>query len=397
MILSFLHRTFALSLALSFCFAPLPAVAQQPVEWTHQTSAEGHLPKPEVGRQSAALVLDIDKDGIDDFAIAGWDTPSMVWFKKVGNSWEKYVIDDRESHIEAGGAVYDIDGDGDLDILHGGSWKVNEVWWWENPYPNFSPDKPWNRYTIKSFSEKQHHDQIFGDFDGDGKAELIFWNQRAQKLLFAEIPDDPKSEEAWSFAEIWTWPTEFKYEGLDVIDIDLDGKVDLVGGGMWFKHESGDNFTSHTVDSHYGMSRSVAGDFVQGGRPEIVLNSGDGIGPLTLYQWSEGKWKKKTLLEELKHGHTLQAGDLNGDGNLDIYAAEMFEPGAGPECKQYVLYGDGTGNFVTQVVSTGIGTHEGKLGDLDGDGDIDILQKDFQKDKRVDVWLNAGSQFSLEK
>jgi len=88
------------------------------------------------------------------------------------------------------------------------------------------------------------------------------------------------------------------------------------------------------------------------------------------------------------HGHTLQVGDLNGDGNIDIYTAEMYRPGAGPKCKQWVLYGDGKGNFTKQIISIGIGTHEGKIGDLDGDGDLDILQKDFQEHRRIDVWLN---------
>ncbi len=68
----------------------------------------------------------------------------------------------------------------------------------------------------------------------------------------------------------------------------------------------------------------------------------------------------------------------------------MFDPGPRDACRQMVLYGDGRGGFVTQVVSTGIGTHEGKLGDLDGDGDVDILQKDFQHHQRVDVWLNES-------
>ncbi|OFY61492.1 MAG: hypothetical protein A2X04_17780 [Bacteroidetes bacterium GWF2_41_9] len=68
----------------------------------------------------------------------------------------------------------------------------------------------------------------------------------------------------------------------------------------------------------------------------------------------------------------------------------MYRPGSGDECRQWILYGNGKGQFDIQVLTIGIGTHEGKLGDLDGDGDIDILQKDFQETRRVDVWFNNG-------
>jgi len=35
---------------------------------------------------------------------------------------------------------------------------------------------------------------------------------------------------------------------------------------------------------------------------------------------------------------------------------------------------------------------ESKLGDLDGDGDIDILQKPFELNiPRVDIWINEGT------
>jgi hypothetical protein len=61
-----------------------------------------------------------------------------------------------------------------LDILQGGSWATNEVWWWENPYRNYDPDTLWNLHTIKDSGQKQHNDQIFGDFDGDGKRETGF-------------------------------------------------------------------------------------------------------------------------------------------------------------------------------------------------------------------------------
>ena len=361
------------------------------VKWNHSSSQDGDFPEPDVGRQAAALVFDIDKDGADDFVIAGWrEETSMVWFRHTDQGWKRYLVDNRQSHIEAGGDFYDIDGDGDPDIVQGGSWVINEVWWWENPYPDFAPDKPWNRYTIKDWGQKQHHDQIFGDFDGDGKGELVFWNQQAKKLFITDVPDNPKVKENWRLHEIWSWPKEFKYEGFAQADVDLDGKTDLIGGGRWFKHLEGKRFKENIIDKEYGMSRSVAGDFIKGGRPEIVLNSGDGVGPLNLYEWKDNRWVKKTLIERVDHGHTLQAGDINGDGNLDIYAAEMHSPGAKDACKQWVLYGDGEGNFDIQVISVGIGTHEGRIGDLDGDGDLDILQKDFQHHQRVDIWINEG-------
>jgi hypothetical protein len=82
---------------------------------------------------------------------------------------------------------------------------------------------------------------------------------------------------------------------------------------------------------------------------------------------------------------------VDGDGNLDIYAGEMYDPGSKEKCRQWVLYGDGKGNFEIELLSTGVGSHESKLGDLDGDGDTDILQKDFQHERRVDVWLNGGT------
>ena len=175
------------------------------------------------------------------------------------------------------------------------------------------------------------------------------------------------------------------------MDIDLDGKLDIVGGGNWFKHMEGKKFEAKAIDNDYRFTRSAAGDLIKGGRPEVVIGSGDGVGPLNLYEYKDRKWLKHTLIEKVDHGHTLQTGDINDDGNLDIYTAEMYRPGAGPNCNQWVLYGDGKGYFNIEVLSTAIGTHEGKIGDLDGDEDLDILQKDFQQDRRVDIWLNNGT------
>jgi len=365
--------------------------------WRQISNKSGAFAKADVGAQSSAVVFDIDKDGRDDFVIAGWaPETSMVWFRSATTGLERYLIDNRQSHIEAGGAAFDIDGDGDLDLVQGGSWKTNQLWWWENPHPDHHPERPWRRHTIKDGGRNQHHDQVIGDFDGDGAAELAFWNQQAHALFIADIPATPRDQAAWDLVEIWSWQKEACCEGLAKADIDLDGKVDLIGGGRWFKHSHDKVFRPEAVDANYGFSRSAAGDFIEGGRPEILLGSGDGPGPLNLYEWRGGAWERTTLIANLDHGHTLEVGDINADGHLDIYAAEMHTPGPGSACGQWVLYGDGRGGFEVQVVSTGIGTHEGKLGDLDGDGDLDLLQKDFESERRIDLWFNEGNAICRE-
>lgn len=48
------------------------------------------------------------------------------------------MIDNSILPIEAGGATIDIDADGDLDVVMGADNRGNQVWWWENPYPDYA-------------------------------------------------------------------------------------------------------------------------------------------------------------------------------------------------------------------------------------------------------------------
>ncbi|MBM4019281.1 MAG: VCBS repeat-containing protein [Planctomycetes bacterium] len=370
----------------------VPAGAAARIEWLHLSSTTGELPAPDVGRQVATLILDVDKDGTNDFLVASYE--KIVWYRrdKAAGKWTRYALEDGmpPGSLEAGGDFCDIDGDGDPDIVMGSAYKgQGGVWWWENPCPNFDPKTPWRRHLACQVGG-QHHDQMFGDFDGDGKTDLAFFDNKSARLFLARIPAKPT--DPWPYAEIAALPKEGgPPEGLAKADINGDGKLDIVGGGWWFEHTGGGTFKAHPVNPKRQFSRSAVGAFIKGSPgPQVVLGSGDGVGPLELYRLDGAKWVAKTLIDVMDHGHTLAVGDIDGDGNLDILAGEMHTPGPGDKCKTYILFGDDRGNFQVEVLSAGIGAHESKLGDLDGDGRLDILQKDFQKDRRIDVWLNKG-------
>ncbi len=312
------------------------------VHWKHISSVNGELPVPNQGdQQTACLTLDVDSDGIPEFFVAErTKAPSLLMFRKKGEGWERYIIEARPLRIEAGSAHSDIDNDGDQDIVFGGEGQSNEVWWWENPYPEFDPQVPWKRYTIKHSGKTKHHDQLFGDFDGDGDEELVFWNQGAGILFLSEIPDRPKEKDQWPYKPIYTysmdsemqqfgsagypaWKGVNEHEGLTGLDIDGDGIKDIVGGGRWFKYNGDAAYIENIVDASYTFSRSAAGDFIEGGRPEIVLVVGDGIAPMVLYEWRKGTWTPQIILPEVDNGHTIDVVDFNHDGHLDIFSGEM--------------------------------------------------------------------------
>ena len=82
-------------------------------------------------------------------------------------------------------------------------------------------------------------------------------------------------------------------------------------------------------------------------------------------------WIGHDLLDrDMIHGHTLDVGDVDGDGHLDIFAAEMAKwtesksDPDNPKAEAWIFYGD---------------------------GDLDILNKPYNwQAPRIDVWLNEG-------
>jgi hypothetical protein len=387
--------------------ALLAAAPVAEYKWKHLSSANGDLPAPNKGTEQTSLtVADFDRDGLNDFVVTErTSADAVVLFRHTASGWTRYVIEPQPLHIEAGSIALDVDGDGDLDFIAGGDWKSNEIWWWENPYPDLDPAKPWKRHVIKNSGAPKHHDQAAADLDGCGKPEIVFWNQDAHGLFVARMPADPRNAGPWPITQVYSYsadseppqrgrPAGFRrtneHEGLAIIDIDGDGKPDIVGGGRWFRNVGGLRFQENLIDPAYSFSRAAVGQLKKGGRPEVVFVVGDGEGPLNWYEWVKGTWQPHKIAD-INYGHSLQVLDVDGDGNLDIFCAEQRLNGENPDSKIYIFYGDGEGNFTPSIVDRGYDLHEAKMADVNGDGQLDIIGKPYNyRTPRLDVWLNLG-------
>ncbi len=373
-------------------------------KWERISSEDGTVSLSwKTTQQTGSLSVDIDKDGIEEFVMAGRGQATSIIYLKFDRAigWREFAVEKEALPLETGGTFYDIDSDGDNDLVFGGDTQSNKIWWWENPAPFFNPNVPWHRFEIKTDGENQHQDIVFGDFKQTGKAQLAFWNQGAKTLFVANIPSEVRSEK-WIFEPVFVADKDTKNtKGCVAADVDGDGNKDIVAGNYWFKYVDG-KFKPTKVGEAGG--RVVAAKFRAGKKVQLVFAPSDDKGRLMLYECTgsaeiSANWKDRDLIgRELSHAHTLEAADINDDGNLDIFCTEMVKwdekstTDNNPNAEAFILYGDGKGGFTKTVFQTGSDFHEGKLTDIDGDGDFDIISKSYiWKTPRVEMWLQNGT------
>ena len=79
--------------------------------------------------------------------------------------------------------------------------------------------------------------------------------------------------------------------------------------------------------------------------------------------------------------HEALSGDFNGDGFPDIYVLNI-----GAQNRLWI--NDGTGSFTSAAIATDLGsTYGGAIGDIDGDGDIDLYAANLGANR---LWRNNG-------
>jgi hypothetical protein len=171
-------------------------------------------------------------------------------------------------------------------------------------------------------------------------------------------------------------------------DLNHDGKLDLVTADNGSRTVSvllgnGDgSFGVNTRCSVDGNPCCVAiGDLNRDGKPDLVggfvlLGNGDGTFVKTNY-WDNPR--------------SVATGDMNGDGKLDVVAAYP-DAWYSHNDRVGVMFGDGNGSFAsgTNFTLGPVGTVSLAIGDLNGDGKLDVAVADSAANT-VSVLLGNGN------
>lgn len=188
---------------------------------------------------------------------------------------------------------------------------------------------------------------------------------------------------------------------LTVSDLDGDGNLDVVYCegklnfiGILLGDGSGGFAELQKIDEIAGPAHVEAVDFDVDGDLDLlvacmgwIFPNNDKIGSVIVLE-NEGdmKFKKRTLLDKTSRVTDVQAGDLDGDGLLDLAIAQFGYH----EGEVRVLTNKGGWEFSSEILTEQAGAIHTPLVDLDADGDLDLIALISQQWEEVQAYINQN-------
>jgi hypothetical protein len=318
-------------------------------------------------------LVDVNNNGYLDwvFGMRG----EMYWYQYISPSEWKLRELGKGANTDVGGCALDVTRNGWIDFVVGDSW-----------YENTGDPENENFILHKKNMLSRAHDVIAVDIDGDGIKDIVQLANHA--LVWYKIPENYHDE----------WDSTFVGPGIHggigpagYGDLNGNGFTDIVRGDAWFENVDGKGqiWKQHNVltppdgsrPDKYGLClKTWVVDINNDGLPDIIqaeCDTQDG----RVFLWENVNHAENFVFHLIsaestgQDFHSLAVADFNGNGYLDILS------GGGPLTqgihKLFIwenVAGDGS-EWQEHLILEGKRIHEAVVGDVDGDGDIDIVTK----------------------
>ena len=324
----------------------------------------GAIAVAQVPHPAHVAVVDIDKDGRKDLLVAdlGEFFPGdhkkgavTILRGQPGGGFVPFTIGDfpRVADVEAG----DFDGDGRLDLMVAafGSFRTGEITLLLNRTQDWS-QPVFERKVIDARPGGIHVVPI--DLDGDGKLDFVALLAQHYESVIAYLGD---GQGGFRPQTLYAAPEpSWGSSGIQLADLDGDGDQDILV-------TNGDMFDDGLVKPYHGV------------------------------QWLENRGKLNFVVHPLAllpGAHRAIAGDVDGDGDQDVVASAFTggttSEGGHPLAALVWLEQGPRGHFTRHTISASLPLYAtADLGDVDGDGDLDIVTGLFSLQSHSEHWLEV--------
>ena len=346
---------------------------------------EIEVPKPKLGkgfrlhtinadsRFEAAGILDVNRDGKLDIFCGGF------WYE--APNWKKHFVREVKEqgnyYYDFANLPMDVDGDGWVDIANA-AWHNKKVFWARNPgkaggaWEVFDVDTPGNMETALAY-----------DINGDGQLDVLP-NIMSQAAWY-EFHRDASAPQGVRW-EKHPLPQEAAGHGLGAGDVNQDGRLDVVTPHGWLEQTDNQWQWHAEFDLGHASIPILVHDVDKDGDSDIIWGLGHNYGLFWLEHKTEGgqrSWAKHLIDDSWSQPHFMLMADLDGDGTDELltgkrhHAHNGHDPGGNePPCVYYYDFEKSTGLWARHTmheggpVGLGINTY---VADMDGDGDIDVV------------------------
>lgn len=353
----------------------------------------------------AVAWADFDQDGDQDIVIAGTNrddksNPHTQLYENTSSGFLERAsgivnVGDPGATLEWG----DFDQDGDQDLFVAGKNENLDDSYVAQIYENEGGGS--FQAVGADLTGVAEAGAAWGDYDNDGDLDLVVTGEKSNGNPLTILYEN---EGGGTFTPAGAGLTNVLASSADWGDVNNDGRLDLVVTGrnsnfdasttVYWNRDDGtfQSFQTDVVDVR-GNGEAEFGDYDQDGNLDLaVAGRGNGYNSGIYQGDGTGNFTRINAdILDVREGPTVEWGDMEGDGDLDLLIAGAWGESRRRETVLYRNVGD-TSFVAAEAGLPGVQDADAEWGDMNGDGvlDLALLGIDSENNRVTTVYRSDG-------